>query len=246
MYQAAESRYVGAVRRLLELDANVNLGVSAMSRDNGNTPLHMLVSGIRAGQESQAQLQIVSMLLAHPSTDLCMFNGLGKTPYMSVAFKHKKLLQLLRPAVPWTAIEAVLEMNVNRDALCQALADLVPKVSDLRLPDMLFCEHEGAEEELRRRRLLLWQRLLKPVLLDVCANRELSKVEDKVYKYCWRASGGPPLSMRPGAHNARIVALILRARSDYSDDMDTVLNQVRGWEISYRSLSKACHGYRTS
>jgi hypothetical protein len=143
------------VRKLLDFDVNVNLGVTAMSHDFGNTALHALVSDIHAGSESTAQLEIVSMLVEHPSTDLCDYNGLGKTPYMSVSTKHQKLLQALRPEVKWANIELILEVNEvneNRDALAQALADLAQKVSDLRLPDLLFCEHEGPGEELQRRR----------------------------------------------------------------------------------------------
>ena len=100
------------MKKLLDFDVNVNLGVTAMSHDFGNTALHTLVSDVRAGSETKAQLEIVSMLVAHPSMDLCVYNGLGKTPYMSVSTKHQKLLQALRPrAVKWVDVEAILKVR---------------------------------------------------------------------------------------------------------------------------------------
>ena len=55
---------------------------------------------------------------------------------MSVPAKHQKLVRALRPAVAWADIELVLEVNNNLDSLAPALAELVEKVSDLRLPDL--------------------------------------------------------------------------------------------------------------
>jgi hypothetical protein len=214
------------VRKLLDFDVNVNLGVTAMSRDFGNTALHALVSDVRAGSESTAQLEIVSMLVEHPSTNLCVYNGLGKTPYMSVSTKHQKLLQALRPEVEWANIELILEVNENRDALAQALADLAQKVPDIRLADLLFCEHEGPGEELQRRRHMLWEGSLRPITHDVCPRRPLVKSEKELFTYCWSASQGPPLSIRQGSHNARIAAIVKTARESYRNDMARVLDEV--------------------
>ena len=50
LYKAAEHRYVGSVERLLELDVDVNRQVTAMGSDYGNTALHVLASGLHAGQ----------------------------------------------------------------------------------------------------------------------------------------------------------------------------------------------------
>ena len=50
LYKAAEHRYVRSVRRLLELEVDPNLKVTVMGNDYGNTALHMLASGLRAGK----------------------------------------------------------------------------------------------------------------------------------------------------------------------------------------------------
>ena len=183
LLMAAQLRYVTTVEQLLRYDVNANLQITAMGEDYGNTALHSLVSGVRAGTQSEMQLEIVEMLLAHPSTDPCVYNGLGHTPYMAVAAKHKKLVTLLRPRVTWANIELVLEVNDNLDALAPALVALVEKVADLRLPDLLFCEHEGPEEELLRRRLMLWERFLKPMTKTLCPERALTETERNVYTY---------------------------------------------------------------
>ena len=158
--------------------------------------------------------------------DLCIYNGLGKTPYMSVSTKHQKLLQALRPQVMWANIELVLEGNEIRDTLAQALADLASKIPDLRLPDLLFCEHEGPGEELARRRSMLWKGCLGPMTHDLCPKRPLTKSEKELFTYCWSASQGPPLSIRQGSHNAGIAAIIKTARESYRDDMARVLEDV--------------------
>ena len=44
-------------------------------------------------------------------------------------------------------------------------------------------EHEGPKEELQRRRLMLWERFLKPITATVCPARALSKPERDVYTY---------------------------------------------------------------
>ena len=215
------------MRKLLDFDVNVNLGVTAMSHDFGNTALHALVSDIHAGSESTAQLEIVSMLVEHPSTNLCVYNGLGKTPYMSVSTKHQKLLQALRPrAVKWVDVEAILKARSDVDGLGHVLAELAPNVSDIRLPDLLFCEHEGPGEELDRRRHMLWEGSLRPITHDLCPKRPLAKSEKELFTYCWSASQGPPLSIRQGSHNARIAAIIKTARESYRDDMARVLDEV--------------------
>ena len=184
LLRAAELRLSESVEQLIAYDVKVNLQVTAMGEDYGNTALHTLVSGFRAGDESIPQLEILEMLLAHPSTDPCVYNGLGFTPYMAVAAKHEKLLKLLRPKVTWADIEAVIgTADADLDTLAAALADLVNKAADLRLPDLLFCEHEGPEEELQRRRLMLWERFLKPITATVCPARALSRPEHDVYTY---------------------------------------------------------------
>ena len=224
LYKAAENRYSKSVERLLELNANANLQVTSMGNDYGNSVLHVLVGDIRAGEQTEKQLQIISRLLAHPYTNPCVYNGLGKTAYMLVSPKHAKLVAALRPrAVTWTALESVLEVRSDVDGLGRALVELAPNVNDLRLPDMLFCEHEGPEEELVRRRLCLWVSYLKPTTLHVCTSRRLEKPERVVFEYCWGGSAGPPLSIRPGSHNARIAAVIKTARESYREDMSRVL-----------------------
>ena len=167
-----------------------------MGADFGNTALHSLVSGIHAGHETSAQLQIVAMILCHPTTDACIYNGLGATPYMSVSSLHHKLAQVLHPTVTWTKIELVLEVHDDLDTLALALADLVDKVADLRLPDLLFSKNDAPERELERRRLILWERLLSPLTLKLCPTRKLTQKEKNVFQYCWSASQGPPLSIR--------------------------------------------------
>ena len=84
---AVSSQAIG--KQLAELGANVNLQVTAMGKDYGNTVLHELVSDLHASDESNKQLQIIAMLLTHPSTDSAIYNGLG--------------LKLLR-AVPMSAV----------------------------------------------------------------------------------------------------------------------------------------------
>ena len=184
LLRAAELRLSESVEQLIAYDVKVNLQVTAMGEDYGNTALHTLVSGFCAGDESIPPLAILEMLLAHPSTDPCVYNGLGLTPYMAVAAKHEKLLKLLRPKVTWADIEAAIgTADADLDTLAAALADLVDKAADLRLPDLLFCEHEGPEEELQRRRLMLWERFLKPITATVCPARALSRPEHDVYTY---------------------------------------------------------------
>eukprot|EP00618_Florenciella_parvula_P016977 CAMPEP_0119473200 /NCGR_PEP_ID=MMETSP1344-20130328/4942_1 /TAXON_ID=236787 /ORGANISM="Florenciella parvula, Strain CCMP2471" /LENGTH=2127 /DNA_ID=CAMNT_0007506261 /DNA_START=134 /DNA_END=6517 /DNA_ORIENTATION=- len=239
LYKAAGYRHIKSVAQLLELGANTNLQVTAMGNDYGNTALHALVTDLRAGEQSPAQLRILRMLLAHPPTDAAIYNGLGKTPYMSVSAKHQKLVRVLRPTVAWADIELVLEVNDNLDSLAPALAELVEKVSDLRLSDLLFCQHEGPEEELKRRRKMLWVGLLMPMTSQLCPVRKLSETERSVYKYCWSASQGPPVSIRQGPHNAQIALVVKSARESYREDMAHVLRETSAkFEEQARPLYK--------
>ena len=225
LYMAAFYRHVRSVKRLLELGVNTNLQVTAMGNDYGNTALHALVSDHRAVEQSSPQLEILDMILTHPSTDAAIHNGLGKTPYMSVSASHPKLVGALRPAVAWAEIELVLEGNNNLDGLALALGELVEKVTDLRLPDLLFCQHEGTAEELDSRRKMLWDRFLEPITLKLCTARKLSDRERSIYIYCWSGSQGPPISIRQGSHNARIASVVKSARESYREDMVRVLSE---------------------
>ena len=157
---------------------------------------------------------------------------------MSASPDHERIVQALRPTgVTWSIIESALERcwdnfgigdspasgPANFDGLGDVLTALVSDVVDLRLPDALFCPHEAPEEELARRRLLLWDQYLKPMTRYVCTSRRLSKSERASYAYCWAKSQGPPLSTHQGPHNARIAAVIKSARAGYRDDMARVL-----------------------
>ena len=73
---AARRGYERAAKLLLECKVDTGVQVSAMGNDFGNTALHVLVSNVQT--ESDASLRIVAMLLAHPETDPCVYNGLGK------------------------------------------------------------------------------------------------------------------------------------------------------------------------
>ena len=57
LHKAVEYRYVKSVERLLEYNVNVNLQVTAMGDDYGNTALHNAVTGLHAGKQSEAQIQ---------------------------------------------------------------------------------------------------------------------------------------------------------------------------------------------
>ena len=54
---------------------------------------------------------------------------------------------------------------------------------DMRLADLLFCEHEGPEEQLQRRRIIIWEKFLKLVTLELCPVRKLSDAERRFYTY---------------------------------------------------------------
>ena len=75
LYMAARRGYERAAKLLLEYKVDTGVQVSAMGNDFGNTALHVLVSNVQT--ESDASLRIVGMLLAHPETDPCIYNGLG-------------------------------------------------------------------------------------------------------------------------------------------------------------------------
>ena len=52
LYKGAEHRHVQSVAQLLKVGVDVNLQITAMGQDYGNTALHVLVSGLRTGEES--------------------------------------------------------------------------------------------------------------------------------------------------------------------------------------------------
>ena len=134
----------------------------------------------------------------------------------------EKLVAALRPTVMFDTIETALDEATDVEDLVPALAKLArvtapavientpiedlttplpvvePKVGLLRLPDLLFCAHEGSPEELARRRRRLWDLALKPLVADLCPRRKLTELEHTVFVYLWTASAGPQLSMRPG------------------------------------------------
>ena len=56
-YKAVEKRHAKTVARLLELYVNVNLQVTAMGDDYGNTALHTLASGLHAGEDRVLKCQ---------------------------------------------------------------------------------------------------------------------------------------------------------------------------------------------
>ena len=93
---------------------------------------------------------------------------------------------------------AVVEEDTPIEDLASALAMIEPKVELLRLPDLLFCAHEGPPEELARRRRRLWDLALKPLVADLCPRRKLTELEHTYFVYLWTASAGPQLSIRQG------------------------------------------------
>ena len=170
-----------------------------------------------------------------------------RTPYAACSSKYEKLLSALRPAVTWNAIESALSEAADLDGLVPALASLSPNPEHLRLPDLLFCEHEGAEEVLAGRRRKLWDLLLDLMTCDLCTKRALSKFEHAFFEYGWAASMGPSLSMTPGLHNQRIAKTILAARATYREDMERKLLVVaKAFEDEarpfYEALLKDVHG----
>ena len=71
----------------------------------------------------------------------------------------------------WTAFPA---LTLFIEDLASAVSDLSPSPKRLRIPDLLFCEHEGAEETLSHRRRRLWDLFLKRMTCNLCVQRPLS------------------------------------------------------------------------
>lgn len=131
----------------------------------------------------------------------------------------------------------------------QRLGQLVPAgcVDMLRIPDHLFCEHEGLPELLEHRRRRLFELFLKPVTTDVCTTRKFTHWERDVYIYCWTASQGPQRSPLPGPHNKMINKMARSARTAYALEMNGMLAETAAqYEAQllpmYQALSSGEYG----
>ena len=67
-----------------------------------------LYSSTRQERPGRAQLKIIQTLLDHDTTDPCVYNDLGRTPYM--AAPTVALQEILRPpsSTSWATIEKLL------------------------------------------------------------------------------------------------------------------------------------------
>ena len=107
-------------------------------------------------------------------------------------------------------------------------------LASLRLPDLLFCSHEGPATELVRRRRRLWELLLSPMLIEA-ANRPLTAEEKRVVVYAWEASKGAPAKRERDHQNQRQQgktedgqAVSTGPRAAYAVEMAAVLKEVMG------------------
>jgi len=151
-----------------------------------------------------------------------IMDNYGRTPYMVCdAGKYPETLEALRPRPSWTVVKEVLcREGLSIEELCNALLDLIehsnPKGSRalrrLRILDMLFCEQEGDDEELARRRKLVFDRFLKPTFLRSVQEPKIGKDVKDLLNHVFDQSAGPPREEET-------------ARSAYQTDYDWVMKE---------------------
>ena len=151
----------------------------------GNTVLHrsLIKKDGPGSTDEEERSPISALLLSSPCTDPCVYNYKDKTAYMCSSSAES--IAALRP--PVRRAFATIESSLANRAVSEravALCQLVPRGMELvalRLPDLLFCTHEGDADEL----------LLAPMLQEA-TRRLLSKEEKALVIYAWGASMGPP------------------------------------------------------
>lgn len=152
-------------------------------------------------------------LLQDKRMDPCQFCCLGWTPFMHAI--DPTIINMLQPReVTWDMLKGCFAADVDpldRPMAVHNLLDAGQDVHWLRVPDLLFCRHEGNAEELASRRLDVWHRILKPSL-KLCTMRPLNKEEKAVTTYLWRATMGPPGMARA-------------SRIDYAEDLRAELRK---------------------
>ena len=197
------------VRALTKLGADPN-----NQDESGESALHSVINNGFINRESEMR-PVIALLLTNPDLNPCLYNNCGNTPYMSV--KKPQNVAMLVPKLAWETIELALSQVVVGGEAASALTKLVSqnmKLLELRIPDLLFCQHEGDEVELARRRRAWWDLLLKPMTAEA-AVRKLSKEEKSVVIYAWEASMGPK-------------RLRNKMRTEYAGEMQQLLRTTMG------------------
>jgi hypothetical protein len=206
---SAQRGRVGCANYLLDQNADPNA-----QDDHGRTALHL-----------SKDSSFVGRLLNHPLINPCLYNEDGQTPYMAAHGKDR--VDLLRPHIPFEAIEIALK-QASPGLQAAALHGLCTSgVLELRLPDLLFCCHEGGAPELARRRLALWQLILEP-MMEEATKRPFSKTEKSIFMYSWEASAGPP-NFGTGARSGYAEQLQIRlteVMQTFSKELDPVRSEI--------------------
>ena len=190
MMNAARHGYWKTFCKLAELGSDVD----GQASDNGDGILHLAIDPLQQikmicrrvvfDTTPVPTVEYVKLLLSNRRLDPCLLNFRGQTAYMAAA--SPKHVAALRPEPSWEVVEEILlARDVVKDAhlspadsIANALVKQVgAEVKQLRLHDMLFCKHEGNEQELLRRRYLLFDCFLGPFTLEVCTVRVLKKAE---------------------------------------------------------------------
>jgi len=132
-------------------------------------------------------------------TDLSLMNSEGKTPYMKQGAKHT----YFEPNPSWRELNQVLDAQESWKPedipdLCDRIIDLIArKNGGCRSPrllcvlDVLFCEHEGDCATLRGRRLILFQKFLRPAM-SRSVEGSMDKARQKLLIHVYKGMEGPP------------------------------------------------------
>ncbi|KAL3942285.1 MAG: hypothetical protein SGBAC_003494 [Bacillariaceae sp.] len=231
LIRAVKNGHINSVKYLL----SQGVDTSAQSHYTQMNAVHFAIriwhsSFARWHSSSDKKLaKFLTVLCAHNRTNLTDVDNMGRTPYMYFVEKEKlkrrKLsLEVLKPKPSFQAVEKVLvDTDLPIETKCEKLYGLIEKgetakielLHRLRFIDMLFCKHEGAKRELNRRRKLVFENFLKPLLLKSVKETKLSKANSALLKHVYYQSAGPPGTP----------AYI--ARSSYSDDFQQTMKEAQ-------------------
>ena len=93
----------------------------------------------------------------------------------------------LKPRSSFGALKDVLcarEYNGDVDGMCSAIRSLCNgKIHNIRLIDMLYCKHEGDEDELKWRRRVIMDYLFVPLVKRSAIEPQMSKDHSELLVY---------------------------------------------------------------